>query len=400
MNNFLLNPDILFKTGTQKFRASSDKDNETWTLTATGDLAPIGNALTLIDQNKTGELCGDIKQLVEADISIANLESGLYFQKPNITKAVTAHFDSFMKLHRQLPFTIYNMANNHIKDAGSEELIKVLSALGKSNIKVTGAGINSRYANKPLFLNIGGTKIGILAYAQDEGQVATEYEPGTALLSKQNILNNIPTLVANCDVSIVILHEGFEFMPVPRIPFRKLCHNIAEMGVKLIISHHPHVPQGIEQHGNTLIFYSLGNFIFDLEYHRKYKWTSKSFIPKITFSGSSISELTIQPITMHHLHPFSVTPASGKNREDILSHLKQLSADILSEDCTHKYTEDFFSTILMPEFFNFIRREGNNNDGNYSEIIKAIKSSEPVHKLFYDFLCLYANDTSKPNPIN
>ena len=31
----------------------------------------------------------------------------------------------------------------------------------------------------------------------------------------------------------------------------------------MIIGHHPHVVQGIETYKNKLIFYSLGNFVFD-----------------------------------------------------------------------------------------------------------------------------------------
>jgi len=34
-----------------------------------------------------------------------------------------------------------------------------------------------------------------------------------------------------------------------------------EKGIDLIVGHHPHVAQGVERVGNSLIFYGLGNFL-------------------------------------------------------------------------------------------------------------------------------------------
>jgi len=40
-------------------------------------------------------------------------------------------------------------------------------------------------------------------------------------------------------------------------------YKIIEAGADLMIGHHPHVVQNIEKYQGKLIFYSLGNFIFD-----------------------------------------------------------------------------------------------------------------------------------------
>ncbi len=44
---------------------------------------------------------------------------------------------------------------------------------------------------------------------------------------------------------------------------KSLAHKIIEAGADLIIGHHPHVVQNIEIYKGKMIFYSLGNFIFD-----------------------------------------------------------------------------------------------------------------------------------------
>jgi len=62
---------------------------------------------------------------------------------------------------------------------------------------------------------------------------------------------------------IVSLHWGEEYKLINSLAQQKLAHQIIEAGADLIIGHHPHVVQNIEKYQGKLIFYSLGNFIFD-----------------------------------------------------------------------------------------------------------------------------------------
>ena len=52
----------------------------------------------------------------------------------------------------------------------------------------------------------------------------------------------------------------------------------------LIISHHSHTLQGYEKIKNTTLFYSLGNFVFDIPPHKKYAYTDESAILFLTFT--------------------------------------------------------------------------------------------------------------------
>ena len=40
------------------------------------------------------------------------------------------------------------------------------------------------------------------------------------------------------------------------------------MGADIVVAHHPHVPMNYETVGDKVIFYSLGNFVFDTDYQR------------------------------------------------------------------------------------------------------------------------------------
>lgn len=62
---------------------------------------------------------------------------------------------------------------------------------------------------------------------------------------------------------IVLIHWGNEYQLTSSLTQQKLAHQIIDSGADLIIGHHPHVVQNIEKYNNKLIFYSLGNFIFD-----------------------------------------------------------------------------------------------------------------------------------------
>ena len=60
------------------------------------------------------------------------------------------------------------------------------------------------------------------------------------------------------------------------------------MGADVIIGHHPHVPMNYEKVGDKIIFYSLGNFIFDTDYQRAQMNTEVGVLVKLIFSDKGI----------------------------------------------------------------------------------------------------------------
>ena len=61
------------------------------------------------------------------------------------------------------------------------------------------------------------------------------------------------------------------------------------MGADVIIGHHPHVPMNYETVGDKLIFYSLGNFIFDTPYQRAQFNTQYGLLIKLNFTKEAVS---------------------------------------------------------------------------------------------------------------
>jgi poly-gamma-glutamate synthesis protein (capsule biosynthesis protein) len=80
------------------------------------------------------------------------------------------------------------------------------------------------------------------------------------------VLAAVKSARAQCDFLVVSIHWGIEYAPAPRPEDVDMAHKMLEAGASVIVGHHPHVLQPVETYTtqdarNTVIFYSLGNFL-------------------------------------------------------------------------------------------------------------------------------------------
>lgn len=161
-------------------------------------------------------------------------------------------------------FNSCSLANNHSMEHGSiafEEMKNALNELGvftfgdienKSqtfvyqNRKISITGISFRndlLEEKPLYWNF-----------PDYKQIEIEFNK-----------------IKDSDHKIAYLHWGVEFIHYPYKEQVLFAHWLVDLGYDLIIGMHPHVLQGYEIYKGKHIFYSLGNFVFNMEWnHSKY----------------------------------------------------------------------------------------------------------------------------------
>ena len=78
---------------------------------------------------------------------------------------------------------------------------------------------------------------------------------------KETVKKDIEKLRDKVDVMMVAMHWGVEYTHTPTAYERDMAKFLASNGVDLIIGAHPHVIQPVEWIDNTLVIYSLGNFI-------------------------------------------------------------------------------------------------------------------------------------------
>jgi poly-gamma-glutamate synthesis protein (capsule biosynthesis protein) len=103
------------------------------------------------------------------------------------------------------------------------------------------------------------------------------------------IQKSIDEIKKTCRWCIVVAHAGEEFTPLPSPYTRERYHKYLEMGADIVVAHHPHVPMNYETVGDKIIFYSLGNFIFDTDYQRSQFNTDIGLIVKLNFTENEFN---------------------------------------------------------------------------------------------------------------
>jgi len=172
----------------------------------------------------------------------------------------------------QWGFTVGNVANNHILEQGLSAAADTAGQMKKAGLEVIGCGPSGDFRK-------GGTRLTRMVL---KGQVF--YLAGICLRQERyafegdgvldDVLDKIRQVRREEPSAVVILsvHWGDELIEYPSVQQRQLADRFEKAGVHLVVGHHPHVVQGIDARKDSLIAYSLGNFIFD-SYSEKTSWS-------------------------------------------------------------------------------------------------------------------------------
>ncbi len=206
---------------------------------------------------RTLDFCRSLNQQV--DVAIANHE--FVITPDHVEAGWMAVTSEQAKDIAEAGFDAFCLSNNHIGDYGEEGILYTIDYLEKRGHKTVGAGANLADAIRPVYFEKNGFKIGIVNFCDATLYQAKNDKAGLAPLSKSLINKAVLEAKKNAELVIVALHADIEFTNYPA-PWRvSLCRSLAKLKPDLIIQHHPHALQGIEYIGNTLIAYSLGNFV-------------------------------------------------------------------------------------------------------------------------------------------
>lgn len=269
----------------------------------------------------------DIKEeIIKGDIAIANLECPLTDSGNAVLKRPELIFKG-SRLNaaalKRAGFDILNLANNHTMDQGREGLTDTIKLLESSDIRTLGAGMTRSEARKPVFIKKGRIGVGFLGYCDfpPEGYMYDEDKADVARADMKSLGEEVKAARENCDFLVVSFHWGKEFDCYPGDRQREMAHAAIENGADLIIGHHPHVLQGVEEYKGKLIFYSLGNFVFDRQLP---KGTDESVIIDIAVDSGGWKEFRIVPVRIEDCRPVI---AKGQSAELILDKYKAYSKD-------------------------------------------------------------------------
>jgi poly-gamma-glutamate synthesis protein (capsule biosynthesis protein) len=299
-----------------------------------GDFCPINRTGQAILAGRTTEMVESIGPILEvSDLSIVNLEAPLTSAERGIRKTgPNLRGDpGCVEFLERAGFDVANLANNHIKDFGSAAVLETMDVLERNNIASVGAGGNLEEAAQPLIIERSGRRIAILAYAENEFSIADSVSAGAANLDPVDNLQQIRQVSSENDVTIVLVHGGNEYCPVPSPRMRQWYRAFAEAGASAVVATHTHCPQGMEIVNGAPIVYSMGNFLFDTPYEDSeyaeddFWW--KGYMVRLDFSGKELSAVELVPVSSGP-DGSAVKLIEGDEREAFLGYLQHISGII------------------------------------------------------------------------
>lgn len=162
-------------------------------------------------------------------------------------------------------FNLVSLANNHSFDRGEVGLQNSL-AFWKSQEGVKTAGSYRSFeeqSNIPVYEQ-NGIKYAFLAYTMSTNGLSAPKgkEYYVNVYDKTQVKNDVVNARnKGAEVVIVSMHWGNEYTHIPTSIQKETATYLSDLGVNLIIGSHPHVIQPMEYINDTLVIYSLGNFI-------------------------------------------------------------------------------------------------------------------------------------------
>ena len=227
-----------------------------------------------------------------ADHVCANVEGALYEVPEGSNHGTFFHVmdPAATSVLDKIRADIWSIGNNHITDARRDGIVSTQNIAAQIGCRTFGAGLNIAEASRPLYLEDAGG-IGMIGVTYMNDCIpATDTEPGIFRWDDMELIaKRIAEIKAKCRWCVVVAHGGEEFaaMPLPYTRDRYLKY--LEMGADVVVGHHPHVPENYEVLENgKIIFYSLGNFIFDTNYQREHLYTDIGVLLKLKFTEEKV----------------------------------------------------------------------------------------------------------------
>jgi poly-gamma-glutamate synthesis protein (capsule biosynthesis protein) len=243
---------------------------DTLNVVFTGDILLDRGVRRVIEQHGVDHLFSDGIDSVfhSAQVVVGNLECpATKIKSPVFKRFIFRAEPEWLDTLRQHGITHLNLANNHSIDQGREGLVDTKNNILAAGMVPIGAGENMQEASEPVLLASGPRKVWLVPslrlalenYAYLPDKPCVSQEPMDSLLSRVYHLRQQDSTA----VIIVSLHWGQEhkLQPVPRQ--RHDAHMLCLAGADVLVCHHTHTLQAIEDYGGHKIYYSIGNFIFD-----------------------------------------------------------------------------------------------------------------------------------------
>ena len=160
-------------------------------------------------------------------------------------------------------FNMVSLANNHSYDKGEKAVLYSVDFWKSQDVIYSGQANSFEDRDDIKVYEKNGIKFAFLAYTDHINglELPRGKEYLINIYSDEQAKKDIESIKDDVDVIIVSMHWGEEYTHVPNEIQRKEAEYLSSLGVNLIIGSHPHVIEPVEYVKDTLVIYSLGNFI-------------------------------------------------------------------------------------------------------------------------------------------
>lgn len=274
----------------------------------TGDILLDRGVRRVIEHHGVDHLFSDGIDSVfrSAQVVVGNLECpATKIEAPVFKRYIFRGEPEWLTVLQKHGITHLNLANNHSIDQGREGLIDTKKNITTAGMTPIGAGENMEEASEPVLLAseprniwlVPSLRLALENYAYLTDKPCVSQEPMDSLLSRVYHLRQTDSTA----VIIVSLHWGGEHALQPVARQRLDAHQLILAGADAIICHHTHTLQTIETFRGKMIYYSIGNFIFD----QQKPLNSKACIVSLYITKDSLETETI-PVEIRNCVPYLV----------------------------------------------------------------------------------------------
>ena len=264
-------------------------------------------------------------------------------------------------------FNLVSLATNHTLDRGEQAIINSRDYWNsKDNVLAVGSYSSNEEKDKIRILKKNNITYTMLNYTYGTNGIkvpsnkeylvnvwpCTGNDPSTDTKYqeyKNTVKEDIEKVRDKVDLLIVAIHWGIEYKYTPNEYQKDMASYLASLGVNIIIGTHPHVVEPITYIDNTLVIYSLGNFVSAQDTVEDYN-TRVGLLSTITINKDSNNNISL----------------SDLNNELIFT-----------TDSSNSYKVITFSNPDIKTYLNDYERVYN----KYSSIVKSIDDTIKINSL-------------------
>jgi poly-gamma-glutamate synthesis protein (capsule biosynthesis protein) len=270
--------------------------------------APLRHVAPLLEGDYVS---GNLEQVISDREQLPEADKLIHLRSP--TETVEALVDA--------GFTTLSLANNHSMDYGIPGLRDTIDALDAAGLNHAGAGVDLDAAVRTDLQEHGELTVATLSFTDVfvEGFIARSFQGGALQAEPDVFVPLIQNAAAEADLVIAHFHWGEEYDIAPGEDQRENAEIAAAAGADIIVGHHPHVLMPVERIGETLVIYSLGNFVFDQGWSR----TRESAIARYTLGEDGTARVELVPVYIREATPQVLSgPLATYRRERIFQRLR------------------------------------------------------------------------------